>query len=56
MSIWDNLCVVHRAGDFDDLAWKRDMRRTTIREPGVEAAQDHFTTLFASPPKAAVEA
>ncbi|MES2698646.1 MAG: TauD/TfdA family dioxygenase [Pseudomonadota bacterium] len=56
MSIWDNLCVVHRAGDFDDLAWKRDMRRTTIREPGVAAAQDHFTTLFASPPKAAVEA
>lgn len=55
MSIWDNLCVVHRAGDFDDLAWKRDMRRTTIREPGVDAAQDHFTTLFASPPKAAVE-
>jgi alpha-ketoglutarate-dependent 2,4-dichlorophenoxyacetate dioxygenase len=55
MSIWDNLCVVHRAGDFDDLTWKRDMRRTTIREAGVEAAQDHFTTLFASPPKAALE-
>lgn len=54
MSIWDNLCVVHRAGDFDDTAWKRDMRRTTIREAGVEAADDHFTTLFASPPRAAV--
>ncbi len=56
MSIWDNLCVVHRAGDFDDTAWKRDMRRTTIREAGMEAKEDHFTTLFASPPRAAVQA
>lgn len=56
MSVWDNLCVLHRAGDFDDTAWKRDMRRTTIRESGVQAADDHFTTLFASPPKAAAEA
>ncbi|MXO70357.1 TauD/TfdA dioxygenase family protein [Alteraurantiacibacter buctensis] len=56
LSIWDNLCVLHRAGDFDDTAWKRDMRRTTIREPGVEASDDHFTALFASPPKAAAEA
>ena len=47
MSIWDNLCVYHRAGEFDDLAARRDMRRTTIREAGVEAADDHFTTMFA---------
>jgi alpha-ketoglutarate-dependent 2,4-dichlorophenoxyacetate dioxygenase len=55
MSIWDNLCVYHRAGNFDDTVWKRDMRRTTIREPGVEAAQDHFSTQFAQTPKAAIE-
>ena len=55
MSIWDNLCVMHRAGDFDDTAWRRDMRRTTIREPGVEAADDHFTTLFAASRRLAEE-
>jgi alpha-ketoglutarate-dependent 2,4-dichlorophenoxyacetate dioxygenase len=54
MSIWDNLCVLHRAGNFDDTTWKRDMRRTTIREAGVEAAADHFTQLFARPPRVGV--
>ncbi len=48
MSIWDNLAVMHRAGEYDDTLYRRDMRRTTIREPGVEAADDHFTTMFAS--------
>ena len=46
MSIWDNLCAYHRAGDFDDTKYRRDMRRTTIREPGVDASDDHFTTMF----------
>ncbi len=48
MSIWDNLCTMHRAGDFDDTAYARDMRRTTIREAGVTAAEDHFTQMFAA--------
>jgi alpha-ketoglutarate-dependent 2,4-dichlorophenoxyacetate dioxygenase len=52
MSIWDNLCVMHRAGDFDDTAYRRDMRRTTVREAGVEARDDHFTTLFTESHKA----
>jgi alpha-ketoglutarate-dependent 2,4-dichlorophenoxyacetate dioxygenase len=47
MSIWDNLCVFHRAGEFDDMAWRRDMRRTTIREPGVAADDNHFDAMFA---------
>lgn len=47
MSIWDNLCVMHRAADFDDTAHRRDMRRTTIREAGAVAADDHFTQMFA---------
>ncbi len=55
MSIWDNLCVMHRAGDFDDTAFRRDMRRTTIREAGAEAADDHFTTMFASSRRVAEE-
>lgn len=46
MSIWDNLACAHRAGEFDDTAYRRDMRRTTIREAGVEAADDHFSTMF----------
>ncbi len=48
MSIWDNLCTYHRAGPFDDTAYVRDMRRTTVREAGVEAADDHFSTMFAN--------
>jgi len=56
MSVWDNLAAFHRAGDFDDTRWRRDMRRTTVREDGVHAAADHFTTLFAQAPRPAVVA
>jgi alpha-ketoglutarate-dependent 2,4-dichlorophenoxyacetate dioxygenase len=34
--IWDNRCTLHRGTAFDDLAHKRDMRRTTINEYGPE--------------------
>jgi alpha-ketoglutarate-dependent 2,4-dichlorophenoxyacetate dioxygenase len=30
--IWDNLCTMHRATEFDDQRHRRDMRRTTCRE------------------------
>ena len=53
MSIWDNLCTMHRAGEFDDTVYRRDMRRTTIREAGITAADDHFTTLFSESKRAA---
>jgi alpha-ketoglutarate-dependent 2,4-dichlorophenoxyacetate dioxygenase len=47
MVIWDNLCSMHRGGDFDDLKYRRDMRRTTIREGAAPAqADDPFTRLF----------
>jgi alpha-ketoglutarate-dependent 2,4-dichlorophenoxyacetate dioxygenase len=36
--IWDNRCTLHRAGSFDDLTHKRDLRRTTINEYGEERA------------------
>ena len=32
MVIWDNLCSMHRGGDYDYSLHKRDMRRTTVRE------------------------
>ena len=32
MVIWDNRCVLHRATDYDDFSYKRDMRRTTVDE------------------------
>jgi alpha-ketoglutarate-dependent 2,4-dichlorophenoxyacetate dioxygenase len=32
MAIWDNLCTMHRGGDFDEVSHRRDMRRTTVRE------------------------
>jgi alpha-ketoglutarate-dependent 2,4-dichlorophenoxyacetate dioxygenase len=30
--VWDNRCTMHRATDFDDQKYRRDMRRTTCRE------------------------
>ena len=47
MVIWDNLCSMHRGGDFDEMNHRRDMRRTTVRE-GVppEQADDPFGEMF----------
>jgi alpha-ketoglutarate-dependent 2,4-dichlorophenoxyacetate dioxygenase len=33
MAIWDNLCSLHRGGDFDETRDRRDMRRTTVASP-----------------------
>jgi alpha-ketoglutarate-dependent 2,4-dichlorophenoxyacetate dioxygenase len=55
MVIWDNLCSMHRGGDFDYSNEKRDMRRTTVREGTephtMESGDDPFTDLFARTPK-----
>jgi len=32
MVIWDNLCSMHRGGDYDYSKYKRDMRRVTVLE------------------------
>ncbi len=32
MAIWDNRCTMHRATDFEDMTYVRDLRRTTVRE------------------------
>ena len=44
--MWDNRCTMHRGLPFDDLRYKRDMRRTTVRDvastceqEGIEAEQ-----------------
>ena len=34
--MWDNLCTMHRATPFDDRRYRRDMRRTTVRERNAE--------------------
>jgi alpha-ketoglutarate-dependent 2,4-dichlorophenoxyacetate dioxygenase len=34
--MWDNLATMHRATDFDDQRYRRDVRRTTVREGNVE--------------------
>jgi alpha-ketoglutarate-dependent 2,4-dichlorophenoxyacetate dioxygenase len=36
--IWDNRCTLHRGTSFDDLQYRRDLRRTTISEHGPERA------------------
>lgn len=48
MVIWDNLASMHRAGDYDDTRYRRDMRRTTVREaPAPELPDDPFAEAFA---------
>jgi len=32
--MWDNLATMHRATPFDDQRYRRDVRRTTVREKG----------------------
>lgn len=55
MVIWDNLCSMHKGGDYDYAHYKRDMRRTTVREGTepyqAETGDDPFSELFARTPK-----
>jgi alpha-ketoglutarate-dependent 2,4-dichlorophenoxyacetate dioxygenase len=55
MVIWDNLCSMHRGGEYDYAREKRDMRRTTVREGTephqMETGDDPFAELFARPPE-----
>ncbi|QQS11825.1 MAG: TauD/TfdA family dioxygenase [Rhodospirillales bacterium] len=30
--LWDNRCTMHRGTEFDDLRWKRDVRRATVSD------------------------
>ena len=30
--LWDNRCTMHRGTDFDDLRWRRDMQRATVKD------------------------
>lgn len=47
MVIWDNLCSMHRGGDYDERQYRRDMRRTTVREaPAPVQPDDPFTEMF----------
>jgi alpha-ketoglutarate-dependent 2,4-dichlorophenoxyacetate dioxygenase len=54
MVIWDNLCSMHRGGEFDFENERRDMRRTTVREgtdPFAVEQDDPFAELFKETPK-----
>jgi alpha-ketoglutarate-dependent 2,4-dichlorophenoxyacetate dioxygenase len=55
MVIWDNLCSMHRGGEYAYDTYKRDMRRTTVREGTephqMETGDDPFGELFARPPE-----
>ena len=55
MVIWDNLCSMHRGGEFDAASEKRDMRRTTVREGTephtMDSGDDPYTELFSKSPK-----
>lgn len=55
MVIWDNLCSMHRGGEYEYSKYKRDMRRTTVREGTephqMETGDDPFGELFKRTPK-----
>jgi alpha-ketoglutarate-dependent 2,4-dichlorophenoxyacetate dioxygenase len=38
--IWDNRCTMHRGSAFDDLRWRRDMRRATVSDIANSAEQE----------------
>jgi alpha-ketoglutarate-dependent 2,4-dichlorophenoxyacetate dioxygenase len=38
--IWDNRCTMHRGTDFDDLRWKRDVQRATVRDVANSCEQE----------------
>ena len=47
MVIWDDLCSMHKGGEFDELNHRRDMRRATVREgPPPSEPDDPFGDLF----------
>ncbi len=47
MVIWDNLASMHRGGEYDSKTYRRDMRRTTVREgTPPEIADDPFAEYF----------
>lgn len=54
MVIWDNLCSMHRGGEFDAAREMRDMRRTTVREGTephtMDCGDDPYTELFSKSP------
>ncbi|MGO9948477.1 MAG: TauD/TfdA dioxygenase family protein [Steroidobacteraceae bacterium] len=38
--VWDNRCTLHRARPYDDVSYRRDMRRTTVEDIGPTLQQD----------------
>ena len=42
MLMWDNLSTLHRATEFEDSKYRRDMRRTTCREREIAAADGGY--------------
>ncbi len=38
--IWDNRCTMHRGTEFDDLRWKRDVQRATVRDVANSCEQE----------------
>jgi alpha-ketoglutarate-dependent 2,4-dichlorophenoxyacetate dioxygenase len=55
MVIWDNLCSMHKGGEYAYDTYRRDMRRTTVRagtEPHqMETGDDPFSELFQRSPR-----
>jgi alpha-ketoglutarate-dependent 2,4-dichlorophenoxyacetate dioxygenase len=55
MVIWDNLCSMHKGGEYAYDIYKRDMRRTTVREGTephtLEMGDDPFADLFNRTPR-----
>ena len=41
--MWDNRCTMHRGRPFDDLSYKRDLRRTTVRDVASTLEQEGIT-------------
>jgi alpha-ketoglutarate-dependent 2,4-dichlorophenoxyacetate dioxygenase len=38
--MWDNRCTMHRGTEFDDLRWRRDVRRATVSDAANSCEQE----------------
>jgi alpha-ketoglutarate-dependent 2,4-dichlorophenoxyacetate dioxygenase len=45
--MWDDRCTMHHGTEFDDLRWKRDLQRATVRDIANSCEQEGFAVAAA---------
>lgn len=45
--MWDDRCTMHRGTEYNDLRWKRDLQRATVRDVGNSCLQEGLSPVAA---------